>query len=696
MPENSESEPSPFTDDDSGAPAEPDAAPAEQPETPEEDSFEEHALGQTATVINNFFDQVDGSHSVFGVGTPRSAESMTGVMTPAEVDKALTCFVKPPGFEDAVEALREHHVLVLVGVEDIGKRTGAIALLDRVKEAGEKIIVLSPAPRLGEQVSRVPFTAGRGYFIHGWIDDGRSPDLQRFELDRLSQKLRSCRTHLVITLNRQAARGSLSKYHVAWQQPDLTALFDAHLGTRQVSDEIAEVRQKVEELSTPRAIAVLARQIAAGDCSPVDLLADLSGDAVAAWFDDKPKRADVHMVAALAFAYGLPERVFERLVVSLESVAEEVRLRGREPASPVGNEDLPQTRAQWSRDQHQLVKTELPPGQAFGERAVVFRGSRHREQVIKELVDRYDYQLWEPLRLWIRQLADDQPEVQVQAAAGLAILAAASPQEVRGSFLEPWAAGRWPERLTASMLLSMMCADDTLAPFALATALNWVDGAGQAQAMTAAMAFAGGLSIRYLPDSVDWLWFLSFRSQRIRAIALRSLVLLFQSAAEREGRALKALLLLARHVELDMEGGMDPEQIRSALAAVLAVLECGRLETPDEPMASWLLVTEPTSARPLGVLWAWTLRNAYHRGNAIRALCRVLRALEGHQNASAAASDLGKAIWSNMPEDVAKIIKPAVRHAVHSDQYSSQRTRELVLTMTAGDSRNLPPRRYPS
>ncbi|MEV1248936.1 hypothetical protein [Nonomuraea sp. NPDC049750] len=655
----------------------------------EEGSFDEGALGQNATVINNFFDQVDGSHSIFGIGARRSTHSMTGTLDLVDIEKALECFVAPECFEKALLDLCGHRVVVLVGREESGKWISAIALLNRVKQRNAKITVLSPARTLDELAAKTAFREGRGYVIQGWVADAGAATLQRFEFETLSRKLEQAQAHLVITLNRGQELSGLEGFHVGWRTPDPLKLFDAYLNGIAVTDEIAEVRRQAIELRTPRRIAALARQIALGGQSPTDVLADLTGNEVTKWFGDKPKRSEVLVVAALAFAYGVPERVFERLLVDLERIAEEVKLRGREPEKRAYDDTLPQNRARWGGD-HPLITVERVPGPSAGERRIVFRGSQHREQVINELLRLYGYDLWEPLRLWIRGLADDLAEVRTQAAAGLSLLAAANSQEVRESFLEPWAGGGASEQLTAALLLSMMCADDALAPIALNTALSWVMDAGQPRAMTAALAFAGGLSIRYPADSVDWLWFLSLRAIRIRVVARRALVLLFQGAAEREDGALQPLRLLARHVDLDLRSPIEPGRARTALAAALAVLSCDRLEADDDSLAAWLLMSEPESAKPLGVLWAWTLHSAYYRRDAIRALYRALRALKGRDGAIPAATALGEAVWSALPPDAATLISQAIERAgaaVRENPEDSIRTRELVLAVlkTSGE-----------
>ncbi len=234
-----------------------------------------------------------------------------------------------------------------------------------------------------------------------------------------------------------------------------------------------------------------------------------------------------------------------------------------------------------------------------------------------------------------------------------------------------------------------MCADDAMAPVALGMALSWVSNAGQTPAMTAALAFAGGLAIRYPEEALDWLWFLSLRGIRVSNVAQRALALLFQGAAERGEGVLPVLRLLAGHVDRDLRDGLEPPRARAALAAVLAVLDSTRLRTGDESLTAWLLSSQPLSVRPLGVLWAWTLRNAHHRADAVRALCRTLRALEGREGAVAAASALGEVVWSALPPDQAVLVRRAIRQACVASparQYP-QPTRELVMALLNAGAR---------
>ncbi|MFI6457307.1 hypothetical protein ACIBF6_37840 [Streptosporangium amethystogenes] len=651
-----------------------------------DEDFDEGALGQTATVINNFFAEVQAQKATFGMPGAKSTRSTSRRLDEKEIERALRNFVRPPGFDSAIRTLRERRVVVLVGSEGIGKWTSGAALLAQVKLPADKVVVFSPL-RDPEELLATSFKKDRVYFIHDWSGGKAEKSLRRFTFDTLSAKLTQAGAHLVITLNRAEVRRELEAFEIGWEPPDSLKLLDAHIGSDHSALLEPEFCEHVAGLRSPRQVVELAGQMLGGDQPTWEILSDLDGSAVAQWFDGRPKRSDVLVVAALAFAYGLPERVFERLVVRLTSIADEVERQGAEPETRPIEEDLPQSRKLWN-SRHPLIG--ISAGE--GEPRVVFCGPRHREHVITQLCLQYGYRVWEPLREWIRQLAMELPEIQVQVAAGLALLARTRPEEVRESFLCPWAGGLVQERLTAANTLSMMCVDDITAAVAFGTALEWVENAGQPQAMTAALAFAGGLSIRYPAEAVDWLWYLSLRGIRVSNVAQRALTLMFQTAAERDGEALTGLRLLARHLERDLGEGMDHQLVRRALEAVLGVLSSDRLES-ERPLMAWLLLAQPSSAGPIGVLWAWTLHNAHHRAEAIRALCRTLLALEDQDGAVAAAKALGQAIWAVLPGAVAVLVKRAIDRACSGSQVrrDSPPAKEIVLALlNAGTRRNHP------
>ncbi|TMR10249.1 hypothetical protein [Nonomuraea zeae] len=237
---------------------------------------------------------------------------------------------------------------------------------------------------------------------------------------------------------------------------------------------------------------------------------------VAAWFDTKPSMREVLAVAALAFLDGLAEPDFEVQLGRLERLCHE---SGRRPYGG------------------SLI--------AASGGLVGFRAPGHRARVLGELVARYGFWLWQPLREWVRSLAGAGPEVQVRAAEGVAALAAYSVKEVREEFLEVWARGTAAERVAAAHALSYMCADETLAPTALRVALEWAADPGHVRATAAAVALGGGLALRFPADSVRSLHRLGATGGPAAKVAGQSLALLLRQAGGRDDDRSRELTALA-------------------------------------------------------------------------------------------------------------------------------------------------------
>ncbi|MEU1724631.1 hypothetical protein [Nonomuraea sp. NPDC005692] len=379
-------------------------------------------------------------------------------------DTLLRSYLEPAGFADAVRRLSMRHLLVLVGEADMGKRLGAIALLSRMSLAEGRITVLSPAGSAADLLSRTEYGPGRAYLLHDWI----AGSTDRSELLDLARKLAELGSYLVITRN--GVPSQAVEVEQPWCAPDSGDLFDLYLsafGGRSVPAGAATARVRALALPTPAEVVRLATRLVRDE--PV-------GEEVAAWFDTKPPMHEVRAVAALAFAHGLPEPEFARRLAAFEPVRE------AHEAGP-GPTGAP----------HPLI--------AVHDGLVVFRLPHHRAQVLGELVARYGYWLWQPLREWARSLALQGDDVRARAAEGVALLAAWSFREARQEFLEVWARGRAGERLTAGGALSYMCADDALAPEALRLALTWARDPADPRAVAAVAGLCGGLSLRYPADA---------------------------------------------------------------------------------------------------------------------------------------------------------------------------------------------------
>ncbi|MEU6714881.1 hypothetical protein ABZ897_25745 [Nonomuraea sp. NPDC046802] len=408
------------------------------------------------------------------------AAPVTGDLKRREADALLRSYLEPGGFSEAVRKLAIRHLLVLVGDDDTGRRLGAIALLSRMSLAESRITVLSPATTASELLTATEYGPGRAYLLYDWI----TASTDRIELVNLSRKLAELGSYLVVT--RDGPLSQAIEVEQPWAVPDPRELFDLCLsafGLRagRSSEELAHARDLAPTLPTPAAVVRLAGRLTSDDAP--------ENEEVAAWFDTKPPMREVLAAAAPAFAHGLQETVFEPLLARLEGLCGEQPPSGPHPLLTV-SDGLVVFRAPGQRAQ---VPAEL--------RAQVL--AELRAQVLAELVARYGYWVWQPLREWIRSLAREGPEVGVRVAEGVALLAACSFDETRQEIVEVWARGGAGEREMAGHVLSYMCADDTLAPKALRLALNWA--AADDTATTAALALAGGLSVRYPEDAAKHL-----------------------------------------------------------------------------------------------------------------------------------------------------------------------------------------------
>ncbi|AQZ68353.1 unnamed protein product [[Actinomadura] parvosata subsp. kistnae] len=409
----------------------------------------------------------------------------TGQLTRREADTLLRSYLEPRGFSEAVRRLATRHLLILVGEHDTGRRLGALALLSRMSLAVSTITVLSPAAGAADLLTGTEYKPGRAYLLHDWITAGTD----RTELVNLARKLAELGSYLVIT--RSGGPSQAVEVEHAWAAPEPGELFDLCLraygrraGLR--PDELTRARELARTLPTPAEVVRLAARLSPGG--------EPAGEEVTAWLDTKPPMREVLAVAALAFTHRLAEPAFGEQLARLERLCQEI---GHRPAGGplIGVEDG----------------------------LVTFRAPHQRARVLAELVARYGFGLWQPLREWVRSLPGQGPAVQVRAAEGVALLARHSMKEARQEFLEVWARGSAAERVAAANVLSYLCADDTLAPEALGIALGWAADPHDIRATAAAVALGGGLSVRYPDDCARVLRRLETLGGPAAAVAAQSL-----------------------------------------------------------------------------------------------------------------------------------------------------------------------------
>ncbi|MFI5928760.1 hypothetical protein ACIA3K_22700 [Micromonospora sp. NPDC051543] len=573
--------------------------------------------------------------------------ALVGRLRSADVDHALRYYVPPVEYDTAEDTLRGSHLLVLAAEEGSGRRASAFALL-RTVTAGQ-MTGLSPAMTLA-QLADYDYLPDRGYVVLDWLGERRDGAVQAFDVGRLSHRLKKAGAFLVITSEpRPTLRRALPGHVVAWQSPDPTAIVDAYLGKEAISplspEDAARIRQRVTELGRPAEVVRLLERLSRSVEAALDEAERTAQRRVEDWFGETTSWTELLTVAALAFAYELPERTFEELHARLRQIDREEGLQP-ETAAPAPSPSGFQGRRGLHRDGGLITRREgttLDMGLG-DERRLVFVAASMREHVLRELYE-CDYRLWRPLRIWMHELAAvPDLDTRLQLALGVTLLARnrSAAGEAR-DLLRTWAAGRAAERFTAVSTVSFMAGDDVLAPVALRTVLDWSEGKGQNCAVTAAMALGGPLGIRYPTEAVRRLWHLSTRGKPVRVVAARSLgLLLCATEGDLQGAEamLKRLLARLRHT---LDGTVELRLSGYAIEAVLEVLTVRHLDR-DEPMVAYLLRERPQVTSTVGALWGEVLRNLPHRGAGIDALRATLDAAANEPAEGGVVGRLGGAI----------------------------------------------------
>ncbi|WDZ86008.1 hypothetical protein [Micromonospora cathayae] len=655
----------PRTDPTTPEPPEPgeqaDAAGASSAPQPDPDTPGAQEQRREARVINQFYGQVHAGQATFGIsGGAAVSHVSVGRIPEAEVDHALRYFAPPDGYPQAAGLLDRERLVFLTGDPGVGRRTGALALLRERIGAEGRITGLSPAMTLA-QLSEYDFVRGRGYLVLDWLGEKRDAAVQAFDAARLGDRLTDRGAFLVCTVNqRTLCRGDLEQRAVPWSPPKAGAILDTYLRLGRPIDAAAvdRVRQRVAELRLPGEVVGLLDRLPQGVEIALAVAEHTERNRVAKWFTEDNSWQELLRVAALAFAHELPERRFEEVYARLREIdrAEELALSAgvASPAPPGATTAGPlQERRNLYRDGGLVTRrTSADRVDDFGwaERRVGFVADGMREHVLHELYE-CGYRLWRPLRIWIDELAaSGDTEVRLQLGLGMALLARnrdAAPL-VR-DMLVGWAKGRAGERFTATSVLSCMAADDALAPTALQVALSWADGAGQGPAVTAATALGGPLGIRYPTEAEPWLWHLSTRGKPIRELAVRSLGLLFCTAAADPQAATRLLKRLMHRLRRTLAQAPEPRIAGFATEAVIEVLSVEHLEH-TRPVVAHLLRQQPAATEPLGILWAEALRSLPHRSGAIDALKLTLESLAGHEEAEYAVRELGAVLRRQLTE----------------------------------------------
>lgn len=721
-----------------GVEPEPERESSTEPEAPAEgdhgDEFGDDVRGMSAAITHIHGPVTVGGSAVFGVsgGGQSGSRRATGKIPTESVDEALRWFVAPAEYHQASEMLLQHHVVVLIGPEGIGKRALALRLLRAFCPADAPFVSISPAATLAQLAGSMTFGKRQGYLVADHIGDVAHSAVRTYDADRLADKLTEHETYLVITATNAALARQLESYAVRVTAPDPVTLLNLCLDDAAVDTEVRELaEQHIAKQPCPRDVVRLAGRLVEDQAAAVEAMRDQSTEQVQRWFDGDVTKRDLLSVTVLAITGRQSESVHELLTEELVRHAEP-RPGERDAAPYVAPEH---ERIEKVRRDHPLVVS-LYDDEAGDDwlrgRRIQFRTEDMRPAVLRALHQQYGHRLWEPVRAWLRELSAAAPsvDIQVSVAEGLAMLAREDFSFVYRGFLDSWADGLVAERTTAAMVLWFMSADDQSAPVALRTAMSWGQDRGLHRAVSSALALGGPLGARYPGEALQRLCFLAMRAQRIGAVARLSVALLFQSAVEDGADSAASVLDMVyaelvravtaggkrpwpgadvsgsdrqtvpdtfvadrmrrdqddvEHVNADQdafERGWNYRIVVAARWLVVAVL-CAEQSDSQEPTATKIVMTQPDNVEMLGRLWADVLCSAPHAPAARRGLLRLLRALEHESAAVDAVARLGDAVRAGMAPAHRKLRTAELLREANRDVVDRRPSKALVAALLA-------------
>ncbi|MDR3082388.1 MAG: hypothetical protein LBV60_15925 [Streptomyces sp.] len=579
--------------------------------------------------VNQYFlGALDAPEMHFGISGAESSQARrraVGRLDAGEADAVLASYVEPDGFDDAVVALQQDGVVVLVGPSGSGKRAAAVALIATVAEDSD-YVVLSPGRSLEDLAGgRVEFTRGVGYVLFDRMHESHSGTAD-FDWRRVRDTVRERGAHLVVTTVHEAKGRLGSVCHLRWQSPDLSAVLRVrltHAGcepeTVQTSADlmpqgcrIAEVVEAADRIGRGERPGEVWRDYGTGAAAPVR-----------DWFAEERTPQEWAEATTLAFVHGAGYRDFETCQERLEQWVAKAF-----PAPADGEEAAAAARRAADRrlslSRNSLVLAEERKTGALTRTALVFPHPQYRQWVLRELWAARSTAYWDGVREWLTELLSHAPadlDLQLTIAQALALLTPTAFDEVADSYLHPWARGAAGPagQSTATLALHCMCLEESLAAVALGLARAWADSYHPALRSTAIAGFSGELGVRFPTDAVSTLLRLAHKDggrSTEAAFALAGLVAVLAECKQDTGAVFRPLAYRL-HVLRETRAGKD-----WILDTVLIVLRARDVRT-GRPVCADVLARSPEHTETLAGLWAGVLGNLPRRARALAGLHRT-------------------------------------------------------------------------
>jgi hypothetical protein len=570
--------------------------------------------------VQNFIHNLHAPYGTIGSGIggyelPR--RRVTGRLDRDEVRASLKTYLPPDSHDDALRLLRSNHVIVIAGQQGLGKRTGALKLLDEV--AAQGLVELPPVAL--EALAENAFKAGHGYLACGYKDMPGDADADAdVAWLAIRAKAREAKAYLVVTVNRELTRrASDSVRQVVWQAPDPADFLALHTDP----ETATRILGRLDDFCT---METLARIAAHRDLdSALEELRASSIEPILTWFEKPKPREAILDLAALAFLPGISERLFEQLRAPLTKLLAE-----HMPMPP----DTPQeaeTSLVRGRGRQVITDELVVRNKDQGRTVLYFAAPAYHTEILAQLSRWYSTPFWEALREWLSGVvADGTDRLRAAIAYGLCQLALDNLEEVEVSYLEPWSRYElgWAGHETATYLLWLMSEEERLAASALATAIRWSSSSFIEQRWTAAVVFSGVLGLRYPFEAVRRLWSIGVQGKDLSEDAILALAMLFANLVAQNEKVDPVLRLLELRLEQFARPGADSRLKSIALEAVLTVFSAGETEG-ERPALVPLLVLQPEASPRVAGLLATMLQFRPCRARSMDVLAKVLQSLQG-------------------------------------------------------------------
>lgn len=601
---------------------------------------------------------VDKAYFGFGGERLDARDSSTGLISEDAVKEALTCFVKPASFDEALSTLVRHYAVILEGPAGSGRRAGALSLLDHV--APGRVQRIQPGVTLDE-LHTWAFEPHQAYVVidHVTQEAGSSSE---YNWDSLCEALRAKGgARLVVTRNGPVKYAET----VHWLRPDAEKLMRSHLDRADVAAEtIYEVLNQLPEHWMVPDLVECCRRLRA---APLDVTSAMSvfnvnaAKEVMEWFDAERSRREIIELTALSFATGLGERQFEELADRLEAVLEK-HIPTPEPASDERAPSVPDRFARRRLSRHSrpdgLVRRVRVLSGVVPRYVLQFKSEYHWRAVLGELHAGYDAAFWNAVHEWSGQVlvAAEQPEEITAFAIGLAGLGAVDVEETMAilDLLTPSQSAPVSGVTCAALTLSLMASDDDLASIALRIAIAWLNQRNISRRLAAGQALVEDLGLRYPAEAARRLWQLLAQDDDLSVTAIDAPAFLFANLVSDERDADDVLAMVNEKVQRfnnprwpqrsTERFRLDTRTVDLSLGMALGVLGVSELEDDDMPLPAEAeeaaavsgdaprskktrrssvfryLESKPEAADVVAQIWVTLLRNRRYRLDALEVL----------------------------------------------------------------------------